>query len=135
MQNRVTPEILKALNQELEIFSRAGSGATRSIFSDFRIQIYLKDLMSMPSPRLVTDSIADWGIQVVADVLTNGDYGNYVNCAVIKKEGRSTIIFTSQWFCNLSKELNEIKMNRWVNQLQPLDKSHETFIFQICDDA
>ena len=25
-------------------------------------------------------------------------------------------------------------MIRWVDKLQPLDKSHETFIFQICDD-
>jgi hypothetical protein len=39
VQNRVTPEILKALNQELEIFSRAGSGANRPIFSDFGIPI------------------------------------------------------------------------------------------------
>jgi hypothetical protein len=89
----------------------------------------------MPSPRLVTDIIADWAIQLVAYVLTNGDYGNYENCAVIKKEGRSTIIFASKWFNVLSKDLNDQSTVRWLQKLQDLGETHETFIFQICDNA
>jgi hypothetical protein len=59
--NRVTSEILQGLSQELKIFS--GSGVNRPIFTDFLTQISLTDVMSMPSPQLVTDSIADWGIK------------------------------------------------------------------------
>jgi hypothetical protein len=96
-RNRVTPGEVIALKEELKVL--IGSRETlmsTALFTDFGVEISPNDLKSIPSPEFVTQTIADWGIQVVADAATNGKYHNHGNCVEFElMETGRTIIFTS----------------------------------------